>query len=66
MVGSFLEKAIPGISREDLEGYAKQLVEDGFDTPAMLDLLVEDDLDGFKKAHRRAVMLEVERRKQQT
>lgn len=63
VVAAFLEKAIPGIDNDDLQRYTRQLIDDGFDSPSMLALLMEEDVGALKKAHRRAVMREVERLK---
>ena len=60
-VSTFLRDAVPGISPSDLEAYRKQLLEDGFESRALLVHLVEDDFSEWKwkKAHKRAVLMAV-------
>lgn len=60
-VTAFLAAAIPGLSDEDMSNYAAILKEEGFDNRHMLGLLEEEDLVNFKKAHRRAVLKELEK-----
>ena len=52
----FLKKAVPFLYSSDIQSYAKQLVEDGFDSAEMIAKeLTRGDLDFMKKAHARAL-----------
>jgi hypothetical protein len=63
VVRAFLRGALPGVADEDLRSYEGALLREGFDSEAMLALLQEDDLEGWRKAHKRAVLLAVGRLK---
>ena len=55
-VESFLKRAVPSLHLSDISLYAKQLVEDGFDSVEMIsNELQREDLEFMKKAHARAL-----------
>lgn len=55
-VESFLKGAVPSLHLSDVSLYAKQLVEDGFDSVEMIsNELQRGDLEFMKKAHARAL-----------
>lgn len=53
---AFLETHLPGVSREELRQYQRCLEADGFGSAGMLKFLREEDLGGWKTAHRRAML----------
>jgi hypothetical protein len=55
-VQQWLVSRLPSLQKQDIDTYSERLVEDGFDSIAMMDHLEEEDLGFMKKAHKRALM----------
>lgn len=56
MIRKWLYEAIPDLHEDDTNRYIHQLLEDGFDTPTLLqNELCMDDLDFMKKGHQRVI-----------
>lgn len=54
---AWLSVALPDIHPCDLDAYAETLIQDGFDSTALLENdMVQDDLNFMKKAHQRALV----------
>ena len=54
---AWLSAALPDLHPVDLDAYSKTLIQDGFDSTALLkNDMVQDDLAFMKKAHKRALV----------
>mmetsp|Transcript_28481 Transcript_28481/g.52959 ORF Transcript_28481/g.52959 Transcript_28481/m.52959 type:complete len:472 (-) Transcript_28481:80-1495(-) len=56
-VQRWLTSVVPCLMRDDIKAYTRRLVDDGFDSIAIIeDYLLEEDLSFMKTAHRRALV----------